>query len=83
VIVLIFMWQRRLQSKEFFGFVERRMMCEDNDWPTVLIRLCELAHQVRCSCPFGSDHDVKSGRTLGFFLLPLIRISPHDPTLSR
>jgi hypothetical protein len=34
------MWQRRLQSKEFFGYVERRMMCEDNDWPTVLIRLC-------------------------------------------
>jgi hypothetical protein len=40
VIVPKFMWQRRLHSKEFFGYVESRMVCGNNHWPTVLIRLC-------------------------------------------
>jgi hypothetical protein len=54
-------------------------MCGDNHWPTLLIRLCtRLRSQLAVLLARVSE----VWANLKPFLLPLVRISPHDPILS-
>jgi hypothetical protein len=54
-------------------------MCGDNHWPTLLIRLCT---QLRSQLAVLLARVSEVWANLKPFLLPLVRISPHDPILS-